>query len=356
MEISFKSPSPPCTEFFHTPSGMSNYLNPTPANVLCCSSLWKWVITPIAILAFPLVMTVALIATTLFCLLKNLSFQEFFAKFIVLPSLSLNSDYLDKLRSHIPIENQISVTTPDNVVLNGLELSQPDRKKWIVYFNGNRGAYETNYSSIQSMAEETETNILCLNYRGVGKSQGFCKCSDEILIDGKTAVDYLLQKGVAESDILIYGYSLGGGVGALVVKEYDKVSFVSDRSFSSGYIAVKQFFWLPVYRELMASIISCWWNIDAYSATSSLQNRIKIITSHQDLLVDFHDASLYSAFMKDNKTPPPTLHVSYPAADNDSCPLKCRNYAMVHYYDLPEGSFKNWIADFLESTSSIETA
>ncbi len=42
---------------------------------------------------------------------------------------------------------------------------------------------------------------------------------------------YLLQRGVAERDILLHGHSIGGAVMAHVATAFPNIKAVSDRSF-----------------------------------------------------------------------------------------------------------------------------
>jgi hypothetical protein len=339
----FKPPSSPVSTIFHRDSSQKTFITHPPEHALHYNFAWKCAITPIAIALLPLVTLAGAVVAAVYCLFNNITFKNLVAKTLGLPALSLDKNQLSQERRAIDNSNQVWVITEDRIRLNGLKVLHKDNpKKWVVFMNGNRGAYETNYSSILHMSSQIKANILCVNYRGVGQSEGFCNSSKEIVLDGSAMVQYLLDQGVEQKDIIVYGYSLGGGVGAQVValEKFKDVRFISDRSFSSLYIAIKTFFWIPVYKHIIAYLVKKnWGDLDSFGALKDLTDRVKIIVTPQDYLIGFHEASLYYKFVTENLTPPHTLSLLFKDIDTRWCFLKCRDLAKTHYWDLPKSSF-----------------
>ncbi len=359
MEISkYHYPKQTTLKVFHTTQSDKNTITHPPENALHYNTTWKCLITPIALALLPLVALATAISGAVYCIFKQITVQDLIARTLGLPALSLNKKTLDTERAKIGDLEQIWITTEDHIKLNGIKIVHREfSKKWIIYMNGNKGSYETNYASIQAMANEFKANILCVNYRGVGQSEGYCSSSKNIVSDGETMVQYLLDQGVDQKDIIVYGYSLGGGVGAQVVamEKFNKIHLISDRSFSSLYIAIKTFFWIPIYREIIALLVQKnWGDLDSFNAVKDLRDRIKIIVTPQDYLIGFHEASLYNAFIKNKITPPHTLSLLFKEIDNGNCFFRCRDLSKTHYWDLPQTVFPHLKKIFSNSDSKCE--
>jgi alpha/beta superfamily hydrolase len=346
-------PKTPLAEVFHREDSDKKTITHPPENALHYNMAWKCLITPIALAILPLVTLATLVSGAVYCVFTQITPKDLVAKTLGLPALSLSKKDLDKEREKIKPTKQVWIKTKDGIQLNGITIEHKESpKKWIIYMNGNRGSYEKNYGSIKEMSEELKTNMLCVNYRGVGQSHGYCRSSKNIISDGEAMVQYLIDQGVEQEDIVIYGYSLGGGVGAQVVAmpKFSKVRFISDRSFSSLYIAIKTFFWIPIYREILAMLVEKnWGNLDSFTAVKNLGNRLKIIVTPQDYLIGFHEASLYYAFIKNNITPPHTLSLIFKEISNGCCFFRCRDLAKTHYWDVPKTVFPHFTKDLFAS-------
>ena len=73
---------------------------------------------------------------------------------------------------------------------------------------------------------------MTFNYRGFGKSEG--EASEKGLYkDGEAAYQYLVNETQSPKDIVVYGYSLGGGVASDIAARH-QVDVILDRTFSSG--------------------------------------------------------------------------------------------------------------------------
>jgi fermentation-respiration switch protein FrsA (DUF1100 family) len=104
---------------------------------------------------------------------------------------------------------EVFLTAADGEQINGLFFAN-DSSDVILYFHGNAG----DLSGWQFVAEDFTDfgyNFMIIDYRGYGKSSG--KPSEEgLYMDAEAALSFLIQKGFAPENILIYGRSIGSGV------------------------------------------------------------------------------------------------------------------------------------------------
>jgi fermentation-respiration switch protein FrsA (DUF1100 family) len=115
----------------------------------------------------------------------------------------------------------------------------------ILYFHGNAG----DLGGWQFVAQDflsTGCNFLIIDYRGYGKSSG--KISENgLYLDADAAYDYLIQKGFAPEDILIYGRSIGSGVAVDLASRKTCKGLILEAPYSSmGKLATEKFpFFFP---------------------------------------------------------------------------------------------------------------
>ena len=105
----------------------------------------------------------------------------------------------------------MKIKTSDNIDLLGW-YHEKDLKKYktILYFHGNAGSLENRIHKLNHF-NEMDVNFLIIAWRGFSGNQG--KPSEKGLYeDGRSGINWLINKGVKEENIVIYGESLGTGV------------------------------------------------------------------------------------------------------------------------------------------------
>ncbi len=132
-------------------------------------------------------------------------FQE---KFLFLPS-TLEADYSFQFESNF---EELFFETEDNVSINALHFKteNPRTKKGVIlYFHGNAGDL-SRWGKYATYFVEKGYDVLMIDYRTYGKSKG--ELSEKAIYkDAQYAYDFLL-KNFKESEIIIYGRSLGTGI------------------------------------------------------------------------------------------------------------------------------------------------
>lgn len=158
----------------------------------------------------------------------------------------------DKFKAELLALNQskvlqsksIKVKTYDGAELDTLEIrnkkqqSLPsNQQQYIIHFMGNASCYAEFLKDMQDDANRLKCNVIGFNYRGVFNSKGKAKSANDLVTDGIAEVQRLLDCGVSPKNIILKGFSLGGGISTLVAKHfYDQgitINLFNSRSYSS---------------------------------------------------------------------------------------------------------------------------
>ncbi|XP_055387433.1 protein ABHD13 [Condylostylus longicornis] len=141
------------------------------------------------------------------------------------PELPSNS------RIYVPIPTMhnlphetISIKTTDKITLHAFWIRQPEeRSKFVptvIYFHGNAGNMGHRLQNVWGIYYNLHCNILMVEYRGYGLSTG-SPTEKGLCNDARAAVDYLYTRDdLDNSQIILFGRSLGGAVVIDVVSDY----------------------------------------------------------------------------------------------------------------------------------------
>jgi len=156
---------------------------------------------PKMILVTLIIVSVAYLAI---CLLAYL-FQE---RLIFIPD-RLSTDYrFDFGEPH----QEVFVQANDGKQLHGLLFTSHQSRGVILYLHGNGGALDS-WGSVASAYLALQYDVLLLDYRGYGKSEGSIESEAQLVDDVQAYYNYLM-KSYRESDVIVLGYSLGSGLAA----------------------------------------------------------------------------------------------------------------------------------------------
>ena len=121
----------------------------------------------------------------------------------------------------------------DGTQLHGWFVSPPRPREVILYCHGNAGNVTGCDWALALFSERLNCAILAFDYRGYGKSAGQ-PSEAGILQDARAARRWLAQRtGVAESDIVVVGRSLGGAVAVDLAAKDGARALVLENTFSS---------------------------------------------------------------------------------------------------------------------------
>jgi fermentation-respiration switch protein FrsA (DUF1100 family) len=152
----------------------------------------------------------------------------------------------------------------------------------VIVCHGNAGNI-SHRLDLGAMLLEAGARVLLLDYRGYGQSDG--KPGEENTYrDAQAAYHWLLAKGIAATNIIAYGESLGGGVASeLVVREALGGLILQSTFTSMTDLGAEVFPWLPV--KLISTI-----KYNTRAKLPKLHVPVLILHSRRDDLIAFHHA------------------------------------------------------------------
>ncbi len=123
-------------------------------------------------------------------------------------------------------------TSADGTKLHGWFVPKPGAKRAIVYFHGNGEHVAYNGDLAAHLRDALDASVFVFDYRGYGKSAG--RPSEEgCVADGLAAQRWLAERmGIAPSDVVLMGRSLGGGVAVAAAAEQGARALVLESTFS----------------------------------------------------------------------------------------------------------------------------
>lgn len=133
---------------------------------------------------------------------------------------------------------EINLETPDKVLLNAV-LFKSEQPKGVVFFlHGNAGSIQDWGWGVEYYLEQ-QWDILYLDYRGYGKSQGTIKSEQQLIADAQLYYDYLKGR-YGESQIAVSGISIGTGMAAAIASQNKPQQLILQCPYSSLLKLVKE--------------------------------------------------------------------------------------------------------------------
>lgn len=149
----------------------------------------------------------------------------------------------------------IYFTTRDGVKLHGWLVPGDPKMPLVLFFHGN-AANISHFVAILRYFNEMGFSTFIFDYRGFGKSHGQVIREEDLYIDSRSAVDYLISKGWQPSQMIFYGHSMGTAVSLQMGLETPPAAVVLESPFTS----MSDIAWhtAPITYALIG-----WWAIDA---------------------------------------------------------------------------------------------
>ena len=141
---------------------------------------------------------------------------------------------------------KIKIRTQDNIELvSWYHKKNLNNYKTILFLHGNAGSLENRIHKLNHFGD-MNINFLIIAWRGFSGNKG--KPSESGLYeDGKSAINWLSNRGVKEENIIIYGESLGTGVATHLSQNKNFAGIILETPFTSMIDAAKTFYpYIPV--------------------------------------------------------------------------------------------------------------
>ena len=152
----------------------------------------------------------------------------------------------------LPVED-VWLRAADGVKLHAWWITAPGAEFTFVAFHGN-AANIANRADIYQFLLSVPANVLGVEYRGYGKSEG-TPGEAGIYLDAQAAYDYLLkERGIAPRRIIAIGHSLGTAVAADLASQREVGGLVLEAPFASGAAVARRVYpFLPGLSAVMRS-------------------------------------------------------------------------------------------------------
>jgi fermentation-respiration switch protein FrsA (DUF1100 family) len=178
----------------------------------------------------------------------------------------------------------VRIDTADGEHLHGWYIPAPDARGVLLFFHGNAGNISHRLESILIFSR-LRLDVLIVDYRGYGQSTGR-PSEPGTYHDAQAAWDYLVRdRRVAPDNIVIFGRSLGGAVGAWLAarlpSEEQPAAIIIESSFTSGADMARRLY--PVYPSRLLTRLK--YPVIKYAA--QLQCPVLVVHSRDDEIIPF---------------------------------------------------------------------
>ncbi|MFD2726972.1 alpha/beta hydrolase [Hyunsoonleella rubra] len=224
----------------------------------------------------------------------------------------LSKDYRFEFKE--PFE-ELNIEVEDNIFLNAVLFKAEASKGVILYFHGNAGAIHE-WGKRAHLFLENQYDILFVDYRGYGKSDGGYCNSDEFLSDAQKVYDFTKTR-YEENDITVLGFSLGTGAASYVASRNKPKMLILNAPYYSWKTLVSEEIAPPVPEFLIK------YDIPNYKFVQQVKCPIHIFHGTRDFLVNPKTNSKKLLALK----PDITLHFITDAGHNGL-------HITKEYYDL----------------------
>jgi fermentation-respiration switch protein FrsA (DUF1100 family) len=148
-------------------------------------------------------------------------------------------------------------------------------------FHGNAGNI-SDRAEVYKFLKQTPANVLAVEYRGYGKSEGVPSESG-LYLDAEAALNYLeVSKGISAAKTIAYGQSLGTAVAAHLASKHALGGVILEAPFpSAGTVARQKLWFFPGLPLLL------WGQLDTEKALQSVQAPILIVHCLDDPVIPF---------------------------------------------------------------------
>ena len=175
---------------------------------------------------------------------------------------------------------KVKILTSDNIELLGWYHEKNLRDyKTLVYFHGNAGSLENRIHKLNHF-KDMNINFLIIAWRGFSGNKG--KPTEQGLYeDGKSAIEWLMKKGVNEKNLILYGESLGTGVATHLAQNKRYAGIILETPFTSMIDAAKTFYpYIPVSLLLKDKF-------ENYKKVKNIKSPILVMHGEVDQIVPF---------------------------------------------------------------------
>jgi fermentation-respiration switch protein FrsA (DUF1100 family) len=198
----------------------------------------------------------------------------------------------------VPAED-VFFTTSDAARLHAWWAPAAEARYTLLYFHGNAGNLTNRIDNV-GFLQRLPANVLAVDYRGYGKSEG--KPSEQgIYLDALAAYDYLIgERGIAPERIVVLGQSLGTAAAVDLAHQRRVAGLILEAGFPSARRVAQVAMPLPGLRYIIRT------RLDSAAKLKEIHTPVLVAHCRQDPTIPFHlGEELYAA------ANPPKTFVAY---------------------------------------------
>ena len=182
---------------------------------------------------------------------------------------------------HSLAPEDVWLTTSDGIKLHGWWIASPGAKFTFLAFHGNASNI-ANRAPTYEFLRELPANVLALEYRGYGHSEG-APSEAGIYRDADAGYEYLMNtKHVEPSTIISFGQSLGTAVATDLASRHTVGALILEAPFPSGSRVANRIFWfLPGLSVLVHS------QFDTKTKVKEVHAPVLVVHCTQDPVLPF---------------------------------------------------------------------
>lgn len=178
----------------------------------------------------------------------------------------------------IAYEN-VELVTADNVRIHGWYIPNKSSNRVLLFFHGNGGNISHRGDSLK-IFHQLGLNVLIIDYRGYGLSEG--ELSEKgIYKDAMSSWHFLLDRGFKESDIIIFGRSLGGAVATQLATKVKPAALILESTFSSVRDMASR------VMPLISSLVYLRFSFNSESKVKNISVPLLVMHSPDDEIIPF---------------------------------------------------------------------
>lgn len=133
---------------------------------------------------------------------------------------------------------EINLLVEDDIQLNTILFKSNETKGVILFFHGNAGAINR-WGQGSGLYVENNYDVLYVDYRGYGKSDGKIISENQLIKDGQKVYDYL-KEIYKEENIIVSGTSIGSGIAAQIAIKNNPKKLILNSPYTSFESLIKE--------------------------------------------------------------------------------------------------------------------
>ncbi|WP_298237937.1 alpha/beta hydrolase [uncultured Algibacter sp.] len=179
---------------------------------------------------------------------------------------------------------EINLEATDGAKLNALHFKVENPKGVILYFHGNSGDL-SRWGTVAEFFVEKQYNVLIMDYRTYGKSKG--KLNQDVFYEDAEMFYSYLKSQYKESQIAVYGRSLGTGIATYVASRNNPSKLVLETPYYSiEDVAQSRFPMFPVRLFLK-------YKFPTYQFIGSVTCPITMFHGTEDIIIPYRSAQKF---------------------------------------------------------------